>query len=851
MMAGGVGAGGPKESRQAAGGPSSAGNGARQHRKFFIQSTFGNPRERRSRKNRPCDACRRRKTACVITSEPPCMFCESRGIVCRSTPSAPAAPDCDGDAAVSSTPDQSFHFHLQPQQHHQHQQPQQQPQQRRQEQQQPPPPPPPRHQRHHLPRLAEPPPLHPPPLPVPHHVRGETADLLTLASAGSHEYDQRRHAGRDGDPKLDGDLDLDLDLDLDHGGRAGDGDGDLDVKHEADQDRELDLDVGSPTTKSSSSFGIGAMALDPRHAASSRAEPTYNGQAAALHHNLVYHSSPSTVDLEPPPPPSSDVSSSLSVASPKPVASTQSLEDVPGRCAYFMGPTAEQDGFLLDAFRYGILSEKFNLDANIAQVHSGSAMADDNPIHFLFLEIGHPEHVNRDRQSAADHIESKVWPYGPNLVRLYFRHVHPVFPIASKVRFLRKYHDDKNAIPACMRAAVYALASVFWQDDPTLRGSPRPFPQHEMVDYAHRALRREIENPNLFVLQACLLLIHITPPAIDSMEAPTTWTMAAQATACAQVIGLHQDPGRWNINPTEQHLRRKLWWATFYTDCWSSICHGNPPHISATSYNTSPLAMADVRCDEEVPADLQHLVEPGDADFEISTGARFLEMIHIARSLRSVLYCSFQVSTAGRTMSDSLQAQLELANVQARLRDWPSLIPSCLILQKEERKRSPVTSFNCPLHLSFYAAQVILYRALMHPPTRAARSTPGSNLRKWFPEALATFEAFAEFFSCVNKHDLFGFWGRHARSHLILCGNFLVFLFLLAWDSSDIERAYRMLESFHSTVHALWDEEYVEVKALLRVAIIRIDSFFSQAAQIMRNGGEASFPSLPPVEPKP
>lgn len=43
-------------------------------RKFVIQSTFGVPRERRSRKSRPCDACRRRKTACIITTEPPCKF---------------------------------------------------------------------------------------------------------------------------------------------------------------------------------------------------------------------------------------------------------------------------------------------------------------------------------------------------------------------------------------------------------------------------------------------------------------------------------------------------------------------------------------------------------------------------------------------------------------------------------------------------------------------------------------------------------------------------------------------------------------------------------------------------------
>lgn len=43
-------------------------------RKFTIQSNFGNARQRRSRKNRPCDACRKRKTGCVITTGPPCKL---------------------------------------------------------------------------------------------------------------------------------------------------------------------------------------------------------------------------------------------------------------------------------------------------------------------------------------------------------------------------------------------------------------------------------------------------------------------------------------------------------------------------------------------------------------------------------------------------------------------------------------------------------------------------------------------------------------------------------------------------------------------------------------------------------
>ncbi|PHH62266.1 hypothetical protein CDD82_2024 [Ophiocordyceps australis] len=719
-------------------------------RKFVIQSTFGSARERRSRKNRPCDACRRRKTACVITSEPPCHFCQSRGIVCQSTPAAwpPLNPHPDNPS-------------------------------------------------HH-------PPAEPPNEP-PH-------DLL-------HDHllhDQLLH------------------------------------NHQLHDQLPTPSTTAHESPKLPEPLAPRSTQIQPHHHSHHHAHrlSTYS-QAAAVHQTLVAYAddchchSPSLLD---PARPSSPHPASAPVPTPDPPEppppSSRSLEDIVGRTAYYMGATSEQDTFLLDAFRYGILSEKYNLDANIVQVQPGTSLPDHRPVHFLLLEIGHPDHVNRARQAASDAIEAKVWPYGENLVRLFFRHIHPVLPLVSKLRFLSRYAADKKSLPACLRGALYALASVFWPYDPALRGTPCPFHQHDLVDHAHAALRREIENPNLFVLQACLLLIHVTPPAIDSMEAPTTWTLAAQATACAQVIGLHQDPGHWHIDPVEKRLRRKLWWATFITDCWSSICHGNPPHISHASFNTCPLTMDDLRADEDVPDHLRHLVELPDTVFDVSTGARFSEMVNIARHLRAVLDCSFQVNTRAISAAQRLQSHAQLATVQAKLRDWPSLLPSCLVIQQEERKRSNMTCYNCPLHLSFYAAQVLLYRALMYPPTREAKTTPGSNLRTWFPAALTEFESFVNFLGCVNKHDLFGFWGRHARSQLILCGNFIIYLFLLASDRGDIERAYRLLEAFHQSVHELGDSDHVQVKTLLRAATIRIDSFFTQAAQIMRNGGNETATSI-------
>ncbi|KAJ3534912.1 hypothetical protein NM208_g7347 [Fusarium decemcellulare] len=331
----------------------------------------------------------------------------------------------------------------------------------------------------------------------------------------------------------------------------------------------------------------------------------------------------------------------------------------------------------------------------------------------------------------------------------------------------------------------------------------------------------------------------MVPPDIDSVETPYTFIQAAQAVATAQMIGLHQDPSRWSIAPWEKKLRRKLWWASYYTDCWSAVCHGNPPHIAPDSFTTPPPDLDDLRSDEDLPEDLCHLVDPEDVTFRVSDGARFLEMITIARDMRAILDCSCGVKT-------NAQTRTQLLPIREKLKEWPSLVPSCLSI-------GPY-GHNGPLHLSFYATQVLLFRGLMWPATRAAKITPGSSLRQWLSTALAEFELFVTFMAYISEEELTRFWGRRmsklpvqgsfspwlidpdARSQLILCGNFLIYLFLLASEPRDIEAAYRLLEKFHQALQRLGSTTDKAAEVLLRPVILRIESFFLQATELIKHG---------------
>lgn len=79
------------------------------------------------------------------------------------------------------------------------------------------------------------------------------------------------------------------------------------------------------------------------------------------------------------------------------------------------------------------------------------------------------------------------------------------------------------------------------------------------------------------------------------------------------------------------------------------------------------------------------------------------------------------------------------------------------------------TSDPCkgPVHLTIYTTKVLLYRALMHPATKEAKTDPHSSLRIWFHDALEEFAEFAQFLSQITTEDLNGFWGRRKYSTTI------------------------------------------------------------------------------------
>jgi hypothetical protein len=77
-------------------------------------------------------------------------------------------------------------------------------------------------------------------------------------------------------------------------------------------------------------------------------------------------------------------------------------------------------------------------------------------------------------QSEHDLIEACVRPNGPKLIDLYWRIMHPSFPILYKQGFVEKYSRSYRSVSAPLLGAMYLIALGWWDYDRELSNRSMP-----------------------------------------------------------------------------------------------------------------------------------------------------------------------------------------------------------------------------------------------------------------------------------------------------------------------------------------------------------------------------------------
>ncbi|KAK9458546.1 fungal-specific transcription factor domain-containing protein [Lipomyces oligophaga] len=417
-----------------------------------------------------------------------------------------------------------------------------------------------------------------------------------------------------------------------------------------------------------------------------------------------------------------------------------------------------------------------------------------------------------DNEIEEDHklveeIEQIVHPYGPQLVNLYFRIVHPSYPIIHKTYFLSQYKVSPKNISPPLLAAVYSLALNWWTYDHDLSQSDTQPDSLNLDSISFAAIQRHLHRARLATVQAGLLLLQRKPESIiGGLKIGRTQISAftAQLVGVAHALGLHLDCSKWHIPSWEIPLRRRVAWALYVQDRWVALCHGRPSYIDDKNWLVPMLDLDDF-C-----AELSINSGPDDP------GAELLIETSKLTSILSEILLTFFFSEYTKYKHEIRDAQVvfELAKpLQLKLRQWHSGLSDCLYMKPTNvvNKRLCTTGY---LHLAYYTVEITLHRAIL----RALEGcTDGVVIMQFRTAANDRAKAAVNFVKSLSAEYLEAFWIHSSRDCLVEIGQFIALLEVTAKNEDEVKLYKEYKEGFqwHLRVHsrAAWMFEY----ALLRL----------------------------------
>ncbi|TKA54217.1 hypothetical protein B0A49_10372 [Cryomyces minteri] len=394
-----------------------------------------------------------------------------------------------------------------------------------------------------------------------------------------------------------------------------------------------------------------------------------------------------------------------------------------------------------------------------------------------------------DDADALNAVEQAVSPYGPALIDIYFRTIHPSFPIIQEQVFLdRLRNHDRNFNPPLL-AGMYILALNWWAQDPKLASLPKP-DSKKLEEIASRSLASAMQRPKLSTMQAGLLMLQ--RPDADS------WSLTTQLIAVGQELGLHLDCSDWAIPVWERGLRKRIAWALYIQDKWSSLVHGRPSHIFAANWAVKPITDDDFA--EDAPVTTRGVHKSEAEATETARGQTiFMQMISLTAIMAEVVdtfYTQSAIRDFDAAGPHATRLILERVKpVQIKLKDWFAALPHSTRMASSNLTDNTTTLLSPTgyLHLGYFATEITLHRRIIQSLRPA--STDPYLLHICRAAAKTRLISAMDFVNRLRPEHLRAFWYSASKINFTLIGTFGSLLWATApgQEEADFYRT-RLLE---------------------------------------------------------
>lgn len=395
-----------------------------------------------------------------------------------------------------------------------------------------------------------------------------------------------------------------------------------------------------------------------------------------------------------------------------------------------------------------------------------------------FMRVVNTVPIGDSQAVSLEAIESLVAPYGTTLVEKFFEHVHPSFPILMEDSFRQAYRERRQLSPLLL-AAVFVLTLKF-VDVGAAAPSARKPDAARLESTALKLLIESLSFPSISTIQAGLLLTQKSTLATASLNGQLV-------TACFE-LGLHQDCSNWRMKTWEKGLRKRLAWALYMQDKWSSLVHGRPSQIFAFNWTVQDLVEQDFS--DAFPSGT------GSAHDEAAVGhgpLLFCHMVALTTILSDILdrFYTLQAIEDFRAAGNQRTRMIldKAKPAQIRLKEWFSSLPPSLKMESSTGELVETITDeharNGALHLAYFATEITLHRCIV-------RSLAHDGTDPYLPHicrsaAKTRLISAMDFVNRLRPAHLRSFWPASARTNFSLIGSFGMLLRITAPTNEEAE----------------------------------------------------------------
>lgn len=418
-------------------------------------------------------------------------------------------------------------------------------------------------------------------------------------------------------------------------------------------------------------------------------------------------------------------------------------------------------------------------------------------VHFLLCDDQTPQLFSQLTKDV-DAVERLVAPHGQNLVNLYFRVVHPTYPILHKLVFLEKYQRTPREFTLPLLVGVYVLALQWWDHDPQLSRYPKPSLEQLLKVGMTNFLLEVLKRPKLLAVQAGLLLLqckHVIDQEklkhADVNDADySDWVLCSQVVALAEEMGLGLDCGGWQLPKWERLLRKRIAWGIYIEDKWLALKNGRPLHISPQNWAVPLISERDFPERSGLSAGTTPGLEtsPQLSNYpDIELGKKiFVQLALLSRIVGDILLelYSFKAMQEVTGLSQVLSFAKPL---QIRLKQWYQELPPELQMNAVAPQK---LCANGTLQLAYFAAELTLHRKIiliLWQEQRGGNHVPPQYISACHDAAKTRLTGLIKFVQDLKPQHIHLYWHLLLAANFTLIGTFAALLYCLAPLVSDRE----------------------------------------------------------------